>query len=174
MALSRHGGPGHGTPHGTAPDHHPHSVAGSPYSTLRSTRAGAPAAIENGPMSLVTTLLAPITQRSPMLTPLVTTTLTPSQQLSPILVGPLALEALPGDWLLGIVVAVACIRDEAAVGKHAVISDLDKLLGGDHHAHVQERAAADAHAGAAGHRDPYAGLQQRVRTDLQASLAQRR
>ena len=46
-------------------------------------------------MSFVTTLFAPITQRSPMFTPLVTTTFAPSQQFSPILVGPL-LEPLPG------------------------------------------------------------------------------
>ena len=55
---------------------------------LRTTRAGAPAAIENGGTSCVTTLLAPITQRSPIVTPLVTTTLAPSQQFAPIRVGP--------------------------------------------------------------------------------------
>src|SRR5580704_18903334 len=63
--------------------------ARSPYSILRSTRAGTPATIENGSTSLVTTLPAPTTQRSPMLTPLVTTTLAPSQQLSPIVLAPL-------------------------------------------------------------------------------------
>ena len=56
---------------------------------VRSTRAGAPAAIEYGGMSVVTTELAPITQRSPIVTPLVTTTLAPHQTLSPIRVGPL-------------------------------------------------------------------------------------
>ena len=55
---------------------------------LRTTRAGAPAAIENGGTSCVTTLLAPITQRSPIVTPVVTTTLAPSQQFAPIRVGP--------------------------------------------------------------------------------------
>ena len=45
------------------------------YSIVRSTRAGAPAAIEYGGRSVVTTELAPITQRSPIVTPLVTTTL---------------------------------------------------------------------------------------------------
>ena len=40
----------------------------------RSTFAGEPAAIECGSIEDVTTLFAPITQRSPMLTPLVTTT----------------------------------------------------------------------------------------------------
>ncbi len=59
------------------------------YSTRRSTFAGAPAAIENGGMSAVTTLFAPITQRSPTVTPLVTTTLAPHQTLSPTRVGPL-------------------------------------------------------------------------------------
>ena len=59
------------------------------YSTRRSTFAGAPAAIEYGGMSSVTTLLAPITQRSPMVTPLVTTTFAPHQTLSPTRVGPL-------------------------------------------------------------------------------------
>ena len=62
---------------------------GPGYSIRRRTRAGAPAAIENGSMSCVTTLLAPITQRSPIVTPLVTTTFAPSQQLSPMRVGPL-------------------------------------------------------------------------------------
>ena len=59
------------------------------YSTRRSTFAGAPAAIENGGMSSVTTLFAPITQRSPTVTPLVITTFAPHQTLSPTRVGPL-------------------------------------------------------------------------------------
>ena len=54
------------------------------------TRAGAPAAIENGGMSSVTTLLAPITQRSPTVTPLVMTTFAPHHTLSPIAGRPLA------------------------------------------------------------------------------------
>ena len=37
----------------------------------------------------MTTLFAPITQRSPMVTPLVTTTFAPHQTLSPTRVGPL-------------------------------------------------------------------------------------
>src|SRR6185437_1194373 len=68
--------------------HRRHPIA-QPLSILRRTRAGAPAAIENGSRSSVTTLLAPITQRSPTRTPLVTTTFAPSQQLSPMRVGPL-------------------------------------------------------------------------------------
>src|SRR5689334_11701689 len=56
------------------------------------TFAGAPAAMLRGGMSFVTTELAPITQRSPMVTPLVTTTLAPNQQLSPMRVGPFVLK----------------------------------------------------------------------------------
>ena len=43
-------------------------------------------------MSSVTTLLAPITQRSPTVTPLVITTLAPHQTLSPTRVGPLVVK----------------------------------------------------------------------------------
>ena len=51
--------------------------------------AGAPAAIEWAGRSWVTTELAPITQRSPIVTPLVTAVPQPSQQLEPTLTGPL-------------------------------------------------------------------------------------
>ena len=54
----------------------------------RSAFAGAPAATVRGGRSRVTTLLAPTTQRSPIVTPLVTTTFAPSQTSSPIRVGP--------------------------------------------------------------------------------------
>src|SRR5262249_13954815 len=74
--------------HGLVEIHAPR-VTAQRCSICRSTRAGAPAATENGSMSLLTTLFAPITQRSPTLTPLVTATLAPSQQLSPMRVGPL-------------------------------------------------------------------------------------
>src|SRR6186997_872432 len=57
--------------------------------TVPSSRAGTPAAIVPGARSPVTTELAPITQRSPIVTPLVTTQLTPNQQLEPIRTGPL-------------------------------------------------------------------------------------
>ena len=60
-----------------------------------------------GGRSRVTTELAPITQRSPIVTPLVTTQLTPNQQLAPISTGPLRGEALLGDRRLGVVEAVA-------------------------------------------------------------------
>ena len=89
-------------------------------------------------MSRVTTLLAPITQRSPIVTPLVTTTLAPSQQLSPIRVGPLLVKPCQVIGRSGIVEAVVGVGDEAAVGEHAVLADLHQLLGGDHHADVQE------------------------------------
>ena len=80
-------------------------------------------------MSRVTTELAPITQRSPTLTPLVTAQLTPNQQLAPISTGPLGREALPGDRQVGIVEAVLGVADEAAVGEHRVVADRDPLHG---------------------------------------------
>ncbi len=58
----------------------------------RSTLAGAPAAIVPAGRSVVTTLFAPTTQRSPIVTPLVTTTFAPSQTLSPSRVGPFELK----------------------------------------------------------------------------------
>ena len=70
------------------------------YSIVRSTLAGAPAAIENGGMSAVTTELAPITQRSPTVTPLVITTLAPHHTLSPIRVGPLVVKPCHGTGLI--------------------------------------------------------------------------
>ena len=47
-------------------------------------------------MSLVTTELAPITERRPIVTPLVTTTWAPHQTLSPIRVGPLLVNPCHG------------------------------------------------------------------------------
>src|SRR4051812_46570787 len=73
----------------------------SAYSIVRRTRAGAPAAIENGGRSVVTTLLAPITQRSPIVTPLVTTTFAPHQTLLPIRVGPLVVKPCHGTGVNG-------------------------------------------------------------------------
>ena len=63
--------------------------------------AGAPAAIEKGGMSVVTTLLAPSTLRSPTVTPPVTTTFAPHHTLSPILVGPLVVKPCQGTGLSG-------------------------------------------------------------------------
>ncbi len=64
-----------------------------------STLAGAPAAIENSGMSLVTTELAPMTERRPMVTPLVTTTLAPSHTLSPKVTGPFEVKPCHGTGL---------------------------------------------------------------------------
>src|SRR3954453_15991498 len=52
------------------------------------TLAGTPAAIVPGGTSFVTTLFAPITQRSPIVTPVVTTQFAPNQQFEPMVVGP--------------------------------------------------------------------------------------
>ena len=124
-------------------------------------------------MSDVTTELAPITHRSPIVTPLVTTTCAPHQTLSPIRVGPLAREALPRDRPDGVVEAMVGVGDEAAVGEHAVLADLDQLERRHHHAEVQERAGADPDPRRAGSGDPHAGLEQRLRADLEPALAQR-
>ena len=50
---------------------------------------------------MVTTELAPITQRSPIVTPLVTTTLAPSQTLSPSRVGPFEVKPCHGTGFSG-------------------------------------------------------------------------
>ena len=52
-------------------------------------------------MSVVTTEFAPITHRSPIVTPLVTTTLAPHHTLSPIRVGPLVVKPCQGTGLAG-------------------------------------------------------------------------
>ena len=89
-------------------------------SIARRTRAGAPAAIVPGGRSVVTTLLAPTTQRSPIVTPLVTTTWAPQPDVVPHARRPLRREALPGDRAARVVEAVVRVADEAAVGQHAV------------------------------------------------------
>ena len=129
----------------------------TPSRQSRTTRAGAPTAIENGGRSRVTTLLAAITQRSPIVTPLVTTTLTPHQTLSPIRVGPLVVKPCHVTGRVEVVEAVAAVGYEAAVGEHAVVADLDELDAGDHDPEVEEAALADRHACVAGHRDPHPG-----------------
>ena len=92
----------------------------------------------NGGMSVVTTLLAPITQRSPIVTPLVTTTFAPHQTLSPMVVGPLEVKPCQVIGCVGVVEAVVAVGDEAAVGEHAVLADLDQLDRRDLHAEVEE------------------------------------
>ena len=74
---------------------------GYPYSMRRSTRAGAPAAIESGSMSLVTTLPAPITQRSPMRDAAGHDDVRPQPAVIADAGRPLALESLPGDGCSG-------------------------------------------------------------------------
>ena len=59
------------------------------------------AAMEYGGMLSVTTELAPITQRSPIVTPLVMTTCAPHQTLSPIRVGPLVVKPCHGTGVTG-------------------------------------------------------------------------
>ncbi len=71
------------------------------YLICFSTRAGAPAAIENGGTSSVTTEFAPITLRRPIVTPLVTTTCAPNQTLSPITTGPLVVNPCHGTGRSG-------------------------------------------------------------------------
>ena len=146
---------------------------GAAKSILRIGFAGAPAAIVPASRSRVTTELAPITQRSPTLTPLVTAQLTPNQQLAPIFTGPLRGEALPGDRLLGVVVAVLGVADEAAVGEHRVVADLDPLLRGDHHVAVEEAARADLDPGPRRQGQPAARLEQRPLADRQPPLVER-
>ena len=108
------------------------------YSIVRSTRAGEPAAIENGGRSVVTTELAPITQRSPIVTPLVIDDVGAAPDVVADARRALGREALPRDRLVGVVEAVVAVGDEAAVGEHAVLADLDQLDGGDLHAEVEE------------------------------------
>ena len=91
----------------------------------------------------MTTELAPTTQRSPIVTPLVTTQLTPNQQLAPIRTGPFEVKPCQVTGLLGIVVAVVGVADEAVVGEHHVVADLDPLLRGQHRVAVEEAALAD-------------------------------
>src|SRR3954449_12505991 len=79
----------------------PEHAADYPYWIVRSTFAGAPAAIERGGRSVVTTELAPITQRSPIVTPLVMTTLAPHQTLSPMRVGPFEVKPCQGTGRSG-------------------------------------------------------------------------
>ena len=82
----------------------------------------------------MTTLFAPITHRSPIVTPLVTTTLAPHQTLSPMRVGPLVVKPCQVTGWSGSSKRWDAVGDEAAVGEHAVVADLDQLHRRDHHA----------------------------------------
>ena len=108
----------------------------------------------------------------PIVTPLVITTFAPHHTLSPTRVGPLDREALPGDRLVRVVEAVVAVGDEAAVGEHAVLADLDELDGGDLHAEVEEAAAADADPAGRGRGQPDVRLEQHVLAELQPPLPQ--
>ena len=143
------------------------------HRTRRMTLAGAPAAIENGGMSLLTTELAPMTQRSPIVTPLVTTTWAPHHTLSPIRVGPLLVKPCQGTGGRGRRTD-GWIGDETSVGEHAVVADLDELESCHHDSKVEEcarRRCAPAPAAGIGH--PDAGLKERPVADLQPAVAQR-
>ena len=121
----------------------------------------------------MTTELAPITQRSPIVTPLVTTQLTPNQQLEPISTGPLEVKPC---WVIGVVrvvEAVVGVADEAAVGEHRVVADLDPLVGGEHRVAVEEAAGADLDPRLGRQGQPAAGLQQRPFADPQPALVER-
>jgi hypothetical protein len=62
------------------------------------------------------------------------------------------------------------VSHETAVGEHAVVADFHQLVGGHHHADVQERAGADADAGLAGQGEPHVGLEQRSLPHLEPTL----
>ena len=98
----------------------------------------------------MTTEFAPITARSPISTPPVTTQLTPNQTLSPILTGPRASKPCAGDRLVGVVVAMVGVADEAAVGEHHVVADLDPLDRREHRASVEKAAARRSGSRASG------------------------
>ena len=137
------------------------------YSIVRSTFAGAPAAIENGGRSVVTTELAPITQRSPTVTPLVIDDVGAAPDVVADARRALGGESLPRDGPVGVVEAVVAVGHEAAVGEHAVGADLHQLDRGDLHAEVQERPLADADPPGVAAGEPDAGLEQDVLADLQ-------
>ena len=97
-------------------------------------------------MSVVTTEFAPITHRSPIVTPVVITTLAPHQHVVADRVGPLVVKPCQVIGLSGSSKRCERVGDEAAVGEHAVLADLDQLHRRDHHAEVQERPGADPDA----------------------------
>src|SRR5439155_12833531 len=69
--------------------------------------------------------------------------------------------------------AVRGVADEAAVGEHDVVADLDPLLCCQHHIAVQKAPLADLDAGLGGHREPAAGLEQAALADPKAPLVER-
>jgi hypothetical protein len=67
---------------------------------------------------------------------------------------------------------MAAVRDEAAVGEHAVVADLDQLNGRHHHRDVEEAAGADPDARVVGRREPHVRLDQRVLAYLEPPLVE--
>jgi hypothetical protein len=65
---------------------------------------------------------------------------------------------------------VVAVGDEAAVGEHAVLADLDELDGRDLHPQVQERAAADPDPRGGRRRQPHARLEQHVLAELEPAV----
>ncbi len=124
-------------------------------------------------MSEVTTELAPITQRSPMVTPPVMTTLAPHQTLAPTRVGPFEVKPCQGTGLLGIVEAVVGVGDEAAIGEHAVLPDLDESTAATITPRFRKLPAPISILPGAGAVSQTFGLEQDVATDLEPALAHR-
>ena len=69
-------------------------------------------------------------------------------------------EALFGDRLVGIVVAVVRVADEAVVGEHHVVADLDPLGGREHRVLVEKAAVPDLDLRARAQGQPAPRLQQ--------------
>ena len=121
----------------------------------------------------MTTELAPITQRSPIVTPLATTQLTPNQQLEPISTGPFEVKPCQVIGMVG-----SSKRCSASPTKqplaNIVWSPIETLLlGGDHRVAVEEAAGADLDLGLGRQRQPAARLQQRPFADPQPPLVER-
>ena len=137
------------------------------------TLAGAPAAIVLGARSRVTTELAPITQRSPTLTPLVTTQLTPNQQLAPISTGPLVVKPCQVTGARGRRSGARRRRRSSRWRTSCGRRSSTSRLGGDHRVAVEEAAVADLDPRLGRQRQPAAGLEQGPFADPQPALVER-
>ena len=87
--------------------------------------------------------------------------------------GALRLEPLPGDRLGRVVVAMVGVADEAVVGEHHVVSDLDQLESREHRVAVEEAPLPDPDARLTGERQPATGFEQRALPDLEAPRVER-
>ena len=134
------------------------------------TFVGIPAAITRGGRSSVTTELAPITQRSPIFTPLVTTQLAPNQQLDPIRTGPFEVNPCQVIGWSGSSKRWAASPTKQPFANSAAIAHLDPLQRRQHHVAVKEAALADLDPGLRTERQPAAGLEQAAGADHQAAL----